>query len=65
MNQKQSQTLAQLVGGYAWQSGGGIWLVLLERWDGALVVFSGDAICEYPSQEAFEQGQPTATIRLQ
>jgi len=64
MNQQQAYALAKLVGGYTWQSGGGIWLVLLERRDGARVVFSGDVICEYPSQAAFDQCQPTATIRL-
>ena len=64
MNQQQARTLAKLVGGYIWQSGGGIWLVLLDRTDGALVVFSGDAVCEYPCQTAFDQNQPTATIRL-
>ena len=65
MNKQQAHTLAKLVGGYTWQSGGDTWLVLIERQDGALVVFSGDAVCEYPSQVAFDQCQPTATIRLQ
>ena len=65
MNKQQAHTLAQLVGGCTWQSGGDIWLVLIERKDGALIVFSGDAVCEYPSQAAFDQCHPTATIRLQ
>ncbi|MCX7008400.1 MAG: hypothetical protein NTY53_14320 [Kiritimatiellaeota bacterium] len=65
MNKQQAHALAKLVGGYTWQSGGGIWLVLITRKDGALVVFSDEVICEYPNQEAFDQGQPTATIRLQ
>jgi len=65
MNKQQAHTLAKLVAGYTWQSGGGIWLVLLERQDGVLVVFSGDAICEYANQSAFEEGQATTTIRLQ
>ena len=65
MNKQQAHTLAKLVGGYTWQSGGDIWLVLLERQDGALVVFSSDAICEYANQTAFDESQAAATIRLQ
>ena len=64
MNKQQAHTLAQIVGGDSGQSGGGLWLVLLARPDGALVVFSGDAICEYRSPAAFDQGAATATIRL-
>ena len=64
MNEQQATQLATALGGYTWQSGGGIWLVLLERKDGALVVFSEEVICEYPSQEACDEGQSTATIRL-
>ena len=64
MNKQQARALAKLVGGYTWQSGGDIWLVLIERQDGALIIFSGDAVCEYPSHAAFEQCQPAATIRL-
>jgi hypothetical protein len=47
MNQKQAELLAKAVGGDAWQSGGGVWVVTLNREDGRLVVFSGEAVCEY------------------
>jgi hypothetical protein len=64
MNEQQATQLATALGGYTWQSGGNIWLVLLERTDGSLVVFSDEVVCEYPTQAAFEQCQPAATIRL-
>ena len=54
MNEQQATQLATALGGYTWQSGGGIWLVLLERTDGSLVVFSDEVVCEYASQSAFE-----------
>jgi hypothetical protein len=60
-----AHTIATALGGEAWQSGGGIWLTLIHRPDNHLVVISDDAICEYPSKAAFEQGTPTTTIRLQ
>ncbi len=43
MNEKQAEMLARAVGGDAWQSGGAIWVVTLNREDGKLVVFSGNA----------------------
>lgn len=66
MNEKQATTLAAIVGGGAqpWQSGGGIWLVTVERNDGKMVVFSGDAVSQYDSEEAFESNHATATIEI-
>jgi hypothetical protein len=64
MNENQAEALASIVGGEAWQSGGGIWLVTLYREDGKLVVFSGDAVCEYESEEAFDEGRASNEIAL-
>jgi hypothetical protein len=64
MNQKQAELLAKAVGGDAWQSGGGVWVVTLNREDGHLVVFSGEAVCEYENDEAFDAGRPLRTILL-
>lgn len=64
MTEAQANKLANIVGGEAWQSGGGIWLVTLNREDGALVVFSGDAVCEYESEEAFEESRASKIISL-
>jgi len=64
MDERTAEQLAAIVGGEAWQSGGGIWLVTVTRDDGSLVVFSGDAVCEYENDEAFDAGQAAKTILL-
>jgi len=64
MNEIQAEALAIAIGGEAWQSGGNIWLVTVHRADGALVVFSGDAVCEYETEEAFDQGRQRSSILL-
>jgi hypothetical protein len=64
MDQKTAEQLATIMGGEAWQSGGGIYLVTVNQSDGSLVVFSGDAICEYENDEAFDAGKASKTIFL-
>jgi hypothetical protein len=64
MDERTAEQLATIVGGEAWQSGGSIWLVTVNRDDGSLVVFSGDAICEYENDEAFNAGRASTTIHL-
>ena len=64
MDEKTAEQLAAIVGGEAWQSGGGIYVVTVNRDDGSLVVFSGDAVCEYANDEAFDAGQASKTIPI-
>lgn len=64
MDERTPEQLAVLVGGEAWQSGGGIYLVTVNWDDGSLVVFPGDAICEYENDEAFDAGRASKTILL-
>ncbi len=64
MDERTAEQLAVIVGGEAWQSGGGIWLVTVNRDDGSLVVFSEDAICEYESDAAFDAARSANTILL-
>lgn len=64
MSEKQAEALAMLLGGEPWQSGGDIWLVMVRRSDGHVVVFSGDVVCEYEDEEAFEASRPHASILL-
>lgn len=64
MDERTAEQLSAIVGGEAWQSGGGIWLVTATRDDGSFVVFSGDAICEYENDEAFDAGRAAKTILL-
>lgn len=64
MDERQANAIARALGGETWQSGGGIWLVLIHRADGRLVVLSDDAVCEYESEEAFDAGLASASITL-
>ncbi len=64
MDENTAEQLAAIVGGEAWQSGGGIWVVSVHREDGSLVVLGGDAICEYENDEALDASQAKQTIIL-
>jgi len=65
MTEQIAETLANIMGGEAWQSGGGIWVVTINRQeDGKIVVVSDEVICEYDSEEALEECRPSATIML-
>jgi hypothetical protein len=64
MDEKQAEALAKVLQGEAWDTGGGMWVVQIVRGDGKLVVFSGDCICEYEDDDAFDQGKATNTIHL-
>ncbi len=64
MDESRAESIAALLGGYAWNSGGGIHLVVIERQDGHKVVISDEVIFEYQNVEAVESGQPLAAIRL-
>lgn len=64
MNEEQANAVATALGGETWQSGGDIWLVLIHRADGRLVVISDELVGEYESQEAFDDAKPAASIFL-
>jgi hypothetical protein len=44
MNELQAKQIAEALSGEIWQSGGGIWLVLLRQGNGKLVVISDEII---------------------
>jgi hypothetical protein len=64
MDETKAVKLAKILDGEAWQSGGDIWLVLIRKGDGKLAVISDDAICEYGSEEDFEQAKASKSILL-
>jgi len=47
MNESQADNVAKALGGETWNSGAEIWLVILKRRDGKIVVISSDSVCEY------------------
>ena len=64
MGEQQATAIADAIGGETWQSGGEIWLVILRKADGRVVALSDDCICEYESDDAFQDGTSIATIHL-
>lgn len=64
MNNEQAEIVAEALGGVPWDSGGGINLVGFKRTDGHLVVISDETICEYESEEAFDEGRSLQSILL-
>jgi hypothetical protein len=64
MTEDQATAVAEALGGESWQSGGDIWLVLLRRPDGHLIVMSDEVVCEYETQEDFDAAKAVATIHL-
>lgn len=64
MNEKQALAVADALGGEAWHSGGGIWLVRRTNAEGQLVVISDDLVCEYRDEDAFRDGQAIRTIEI-
>jgi hypothetical protein len=64
MDEARATSVAEALGGEAWQSGGGIWLVLLRRPDGHVVVLSDESVCEYEDQDALDEGRAESMILL-
>ena len=64
MDEHQATVVADALGGETWQSGGDIWLVILKRTDGKLVVISDEVVCEYESEEAFDDNKASARVFL-
>ncbi len=64
MNEQQAEAIASALGGETWQSGGDIWLVIVRRNDNKIVVISGELICLYADDEAFDAGQAIQSIEL-
>lgn len=64
MNEEQAKAVADALGGNAWNSGGNIWLVQVQKEQGDMVVISDDVVCEYENEDAFADAKPTASILL-
>ena len=64
MSEDQAKLIAAVFRGDAWQSGGDIWLVIIRRQDGHLVVLSDEIVCEYESEADFDKAKVKASIHL-
>lgn len=58
MTEEKARMIAEALGGEAWDSGGGIWLAVITRSDGRLVVMSDELVTEYASGAAHDEGDP-------
>jgi hypothetical protein len=64
MTEQTAEAVAKALGGRTWQSGGDIWLVLLDRADGRVVVISDDTVNEYETEADFEGSRAANFILL-
>ena len=64
MTESEAQAVARVLGGDAWNSGGGIQLVVIERRDGRVVAVSDEAVCEYADRDALMHDRPSNSIML-
>ena len=64
MDEEKAESLAKLLGGETWQSGGDIWLVILKRADGKIVAISDEVVAEYADETDLALGGPSVQILL-
>jgi len=62
MEEESARRIAEVLGGEAWNSGGGIWLVIRKRADGKVVAISDESVCVYDSEDYLQGGQPTESV---
>ena len=64
MNEQQANQVADVLHASAWNSGGGVWLVMIPNHEGELIVISDDEIGVYHDEEDFEEGEAIASYSL-
>ena len=64
MNEDDANKIAPVFGGRTWQPYPGIWLLVIRRDDGSLVVVDQQIISLYDDELALEEGEPRCEIRL-
>jgi len=64
MDENKARALAALLGGEAWQSGGGIYVVLVTNRRGQIVGITDECVCLYPDSDAFDENRPAQTIDM-
>ncbi len=64
MNEEQADAVAAALGGEAWNSGGGTYLVVLHRSDGKVVAISAEVVCVYADDDALQTDEPIESVVL-
>ena len=62
LNELTAPIVASALDGDAWQSGGGIWLIVKRTTDGRVVTISPEVVNEYANEEAFEEDRPKSNL---
>jgi len=62
LNERTAPMVAYALGGDAWQSGGGIWLIVKRTADKRVVTISPEVVNEYADEQAFEENRPKSTL---
>ena len=62
MTEKDCKAIAKIVEGEPWQSGGNVWVVVIRRDNGSLVMMSDECVSDYKCQKDADQGLAIATI---
>jgi hypothetical protein len=61
MDKKTAEQLEAIVGGEAWERNGE-WVVTVNEEDGSIVLYTGEGIFQYESDEALDADKPMATV---
>ena len=56
MDKEKATALAELLNGEAWQSGGGIYVVLVRNSLGQVIGITDESICVYAHEKALGEG---------
>ncbi len=62
LNEVTAPTVATALGGDAWQSGGGIWVIVKRTTDGRVVTITPEVVNEYADEAAFEEDRPKSRL---
>jgi hypothetical protein len=65
LNEVSAPIVAAALGGDAWQSGGGIWLIVKRTVDGRVVTISPEVVNVYENKEAFEEDRPKSSLVME
>jgi len=64
LNETTAPLVAEALGGDAWQSGGGIWLVVKRTVDGRVVTISDEVVAEFENEAAFAESRVKQSLAL-
>jgi hypothetical protein len=64
LTEETAPIAAAALGGDAWQSGGGIWLIVKRCEDGRVATISSEVVKEYENEEAFEEDRARSCLVL-